>query len=346
MRTVAVDAMGGDGAPGPEVQGALEAVRQRLARVVLVGDEARVRRALGASADVEGLRVVHASEVITMTDHPGQAARGKRDSSMRVAFELARRGEADAVVSAGNSGAFLASGLFVMKRVAGVDRPGVATSLPTEKEPCALLDMGANVDCRPRHLAQFAVLGAAYARLRHGRIRPRVGVLSNGEESVKGTELTRATHALLAEARSDDFTYLGYVEGKDVFTGMCDVVVTDGFTGNVLLKTAEGVGRFVLQLVKREVQRGTWSRLGALLLRGAFRRLRRTVDYDEHGGAPLLGLDGVAVLCHGRSSPKAIKNGIGVAASLAGAGLPQAMREAILRHSNLWAGEAVQAQGG
>ena len=200
MRTVAVDAMGGDHAPAPEVEGAVAAVRERIARVVLVGDEARVRGELvrlGADG-LDGLTVRHASEVIRMEDHPAVAAKGKKDSSMRVAFDLAKEGKVDAVVSAGNWGAMLACGLFVMRRLAGVERPGIVTTFPTVNGVCALIDMGANVECRPETLAQFAVLGAVYARLLHGKTRPKVGLLSNGEEAIKGTELTRGAHKLLS----------------------------------------------------------------------------------------------------------------------------------------------------
>ncbi|HEX6835158.1 MAG TPA: phosphate acyltransferase PlsX, partial [Polyangia bacterium] len=235
MRTVAVDAMGGDHAPAPEVEGAVAAVRERIARVVLVGDEARVKQELARhdAAGLDGLTVRHASEVIRMEDHPAVAAKGKKDSSMRVAFDLAKERAVDAVVSAGNSGAMLACGLFVMRRLPGVERPGIVTTFPTVNGVCALIDMGANVECRPETLAQFAVLGAVYARLLHGKPRPKVGLLSNGEEQIKGTELTRGAYKLLSAAVEKDFEFVGYVEGRDIFSGDVDVVVTDGFTGNV-----------------------------------------------------------------------------------------------------------------
>jgi len=243
MRTVAVDAMGGDNAPAPEVEGAVAAVRERIAKVVLVGDRAALRTQLEAhgAASLDGLSVHHASEVIRMDDHPAVAAKGKKDSSMRVAFDLAKERTVDAVVSAGNSGAMLACGLFVMRRLPGVERPGIVTTFPTVNGVCALIDTGANVECRPETLAQFAVLGAVYARLLHGKARPKVGLLSNGEEQIKGTELTRGTHKLLsAPGVEKDFEFIGYVEGRDIFSGDVDVVVTDGFTGNVVLKTSEG----------------------------------------------------------------------------------------------------------
>jgi glycerol-3-phosphate acyltransferase PlsX len=338
--------MGGDHAPTPECEGALLAVREKLARVVLVGDRARIEKELGGTKLPDGITVHHASQVISMDDHPGQAAKSKKDSSMRVAFELAKRGEVDAVVSAGNSGAFMACGLFVMKRLRGVDRPGVITTFPTKTGHCALIDMGANVDCQARTLAQFAVLGSVYARALHLKDRPRVGLLSNGEEETKGTELTRQTHRMLSMPGVErDFDYRGYVEGRDIFSGDVDVVVTDGFTGNIVLKTAEGAGQIVMQMLKDEILATNVGKVGALLLRGAFRRLKRRVDYDEQGGAPLVGLDGVAILCHGRSSGKAIKNAVRWAAHFADGAMPKAVAAGIERHAPLWANTVSEASG-
>jgi phosphate acyltransferase len=346
VATIAVDAMGGDHAPTPEVEGAIAAVRERLAEVVLVGDEPRLRELVGKHGGLRpGLTIRHATQVITMDDHPSVAAKSKKDSSMRVAFDLAKRGEAKAIVSAGNSGAFMACGLFVMKRTGGVDRPAVLTTFPTRGGQCALLDMGLNVECRPATLAQFAVLGSVFAQLRHGKKRPRVGLLSNGEESSKGTELTRGAHKLLSSHHDKEFEYVGYVEGRDIFTGDIDVVVTDGFTGNIVLKTAEGVGQFVFDVMREEVMRTAVGKLGASLLRGAFSRLKKRVDYAEEGGAPLVGVDGVAVLCHGSSNAKAIKNAIRVASQLVDGGLPQAVAAAIEKHSVLWPPDISVAQG-
>jgi phosphate acyltransferase len=348
LRTVAVDAMGGDHAPTPEVAGAVAAVRERIARVVLVGDEARLREELGRldATALDGLTIRHASEVIRMEDHPAVAAKGKKDSSMRVAFDLVKGGGADAVVSAGNSGAVLACGLFVMRRLRGVERPGIVTTFPTQAGVCALIDMGANVECRPETLAQFAVLGAVYARLLHGKSRPKVGLLSNGEESIKGTELTRGTHKLLSANVEKDFEFLGYVEGRDIFGGDVDVVVTDGFTGNVVLKTSEGAAAAITAILRREIMATTLGKLGALLLRPTFARLKRVLDVDEHGGAPLVGVDGVAVLTHGAASARAIQNGIRVAASFVESGLPEAVSQAIAKHAPLWSDEALQAAEG
>jgi len=281
-----------------------------------------------------------------MEDHPAVAAKGKKDSSMRVAFDLAKERAVDAVVSAGNSGAMLACGLFVMRRLPGVERPGIVTTFPTVNGVCALIDMGANVECRPETLAQFAVLGAVYARLLHGKARPKVGLLSNGEEQIKGTELTRGAYKLLSADVDKDFEFVGYVEGRDIFSGDVDVVVTDGFTGNVVLKTSEGAAAAINAIIKREILSSTMGKLGALFLRGTFKRLKRTLDVDEHGGAPLIGVDGIAVLTHGAASARAIKNGIRVAASFGDAALPDAVKTAIGKHAALWSEEAVQAQSG
>jgi glycerol-3-phosphate acyltransferase PlsX len=265
---------------------------------------------------------------------------------MRVAFDLAKEHTVDAVVSAGNSGAMMACGLFVMRRLPGVERPGIVTTFPTVNGVCALIDMGANVECRPETLAQFAVLGAVYARLLHKKARPRVGLLSNGEESTKGTELTRGSYKLLSAAVDKDFEFVGYVEGRDIFGGDVDVVVTDGFTGNVVLKTSEGAAAAIGAIMRREILSTTMGKLGALFLRGAFARLKRTLDVDEHGGAPLIGVDGIAVLTHGAASARAIKNGIRVAASFGDAALPAAVATAIAKHAPLWSDDAVQAQSG
>lgn len=350
---IALDAMGGDAAPGPEIEGAVAAVRAHPVEVIVVGDEARLREQLVAAGfAVEAqhgpgrLRLRHASQVITMDDHPGTAFKSKKDSSMRVCFELAAAGEADAVVSAGNSGAMLAGGVLMMKRIRGVERPGLMTLSPTHTgSRCVVLDVGANTEPKPTTLAQFAVLGATYARRVLGVARPRVGLLANGEEESKGTALTRETHRLLREvAVSLDFDFLGYAEGGDFFPGRFDVIVTDGFTGNVALKTSEGTTRAIFAVLEREVRRSLRGKLGALLLKPAFRALKRWLDPDVIGGAPLLGVDGVAVVCHGRASGKAIENAILGAARLVEARLAPALTEAVARHHALW--ESAQPAAG
>jgi glycerol-3-phosphate acyltransferase PlsX len=338
MPKIALDAMGSDRAPAPEVEGAVQAVEQGLADVVLVGDEARLRTEIErlTKKRPRGLSVVHASQVIGMGDSPSQAARTKTDSSMRKSFEMVKNGEVGGVVSAGNSGAVMACSLFVLKRAKSVDRPGIITTFPTPHGACSLIDMGANIDCKPQNLAQFAVMGAVYARLRHHKRKPRVGLLSNGEESSKGTALVRQAHALLAEVQSDELEYVGFVEGNDIFAGKADVVVTDGFTGNVVLKTTEGVASAIAGFLREEMRSTVFAKTGAIFSRRAFQRLKRKMDYEEYGGAPLIGVNGVVVLGHGRSSAKAIKNALAVAAGFAGANLPDAVTAALGRCEPMW----------
>jgi phosphate acyltransferase len=333
--------MGADAAPLVEVEGVAAAVSETDLEVVLVGDEPRLRAlvdGLGPGRGRDRIHLRHAPEVIGMKDPPAIAVKQKKQSSMRICFDLAKTGDVDAVVSAGNSGAMMACGLFVLGRLGGVERPAIVTTFPTRTGQCALLDMGANVDPRPTVLAQFAVLGSVYARLLHRKTRPRVGLLSNGAEEHKGTSLTRGADHLLARAdQRAEFDYLGYVEGRDIFKGGADVVVTDGFTGNVLLKGLEGLAEAVFQMVREEVERGRWSeKLGAYLMRPALRRFRRRTDYAETGGAPLLGIEGVALLCHGGSDAKAIKNAVLVARDFAQVEFRQELTKSVAAHAFLW----------
>lgn len=340
MPRIAVDAMGGDHAPVPELDAVVAAVREtKDLTVVLVGDEERLRTALTQrGVETDGRLIVrHASQVITMDDPPSAAVRSKKDSSMRVSFDLAKKGEVDAVVSAGNSGAMLACSLFVLKRLPGALRPGIVTTFPTVNGACALCDMGANVDVKAPVLAQFGVLGAVFAQVEHEKPRPRVGLLSNGEEDSKGTELTREAHKILGRlARTADFEYLGYIEGKDIFTGQVDVVATDGFTGNVVLKTSEGAAAAMLEFLKGAFKSSTRAKLGGLLAKKALREWWRKIDYAETGGAPLLGVDGVAVVCHGRSNAHALKNAIHAAARFAERDLTRRVGAALARHAAAW----------
>jgi phosphate acyltransferase len=343
--------MGADAAPRVEVEGVVAAVSETDLEVVLVGDEPRIRDLLGAQGRAAGrdrIEVRHAPEVIGMNDPPSIAVKQKKQSSMRICFDLAKTGEVDAVVSAGNSGAMMACGLFVLGRLAGVERPAILTTFPTRSGQCALLDMGANVDPRPTVLAQFAVLGSVFARLSHKKQRPKVGILSNGSEESKGTALTRGAHQLLSRAlvasegaeaggQRAEFDYVGYVEGREIFRGDVDVIVTDGFTGNVLLKGLEGLAEAVFQMVREEVSRGAWyEKLGAYLMQPALRRFRRRTDYAETGGAPLVGVEGVALICHGGSDAKAIKNAVLVARDFARVELRQELTKAVAAHAFLW----------
>src|SRR2546427_5849118 len=316
---IALDAMGGDLAPAATVEGALRAHRERGHQVVLVGDEARLRgelRRLGAGESE--LRVHHASEVVEMGEHPGQALRRKKDSSIRVCFDLCKSGEAAGMVSAGNSGAVLAGGLFVLGRLEHVDRPCIGGSLPTlgGSGRAVLVDMGANVECTPLQVVQFALMGEVYARRVLGVLRPKVGVVANGEEEGKGTELTRAAAAALRKPESG-VEFHGYVEGKDVFGGEFDVIATDGFTGNVLLKTAEGAVWAFGQLLKRQGQASPVASAGALLMKSSLEQVGKRVDYEEVGGAPLLGIKGVGLIAHGRSTHRAILNALSGAETFA-----------------------------
>jgi glycerol-3-phosphate acyltransferase PlsX len=277
----------------------------------------------------------HASEVVEMDEHATAAFRRKKDSSLRVGFELVRDGEASALVSAGNSGAVMAGGLLVLGRLPGVDRPAIATLFPALRGGgrCLLLDSGANVDCRPLHLAQFAVMGEAYVRARLGIARPRVAVLSNGEEPSKGTVLTREASELL---RRSDLDFVGYVEGKDIFSGEVEVIVTDGFTGNIVLKASEGAAMGVAGLLRSAIEKrgGLSEKLGALLLKPTLVGLKKVVDYAEYGGAPLLGLQGVAIVAHGRSSPRAIQIALKAALQTARSGFQAELTRCIERSAS------------
>jgi len=308
---VAVDAMGGDNAPATEVEGAVSASRQWDIAVALVGDTDRINLEL-AKYDVSGLdiQIKHASEVVGMHDSASDAVRKKKDSSIRVAFNLVKTGEAHAVVSAGNSGATMAAGIFVTKRIRGIDRPAIATILPNLKGQTLVLDVGGNVDCKASHLAQFALMGEAYARNILDTPNPRVGLLSNGSEEKKGTELTREAHHLLKDSA---FNYIGYVEGRDIYQGTVDVVVCDGFVGNVVLKVSEGLADAISTMLRREIGNRFLAKVGYLLARPAFKAFKKKVDYAEYGGAPLLGIEGVGMICHGGSTPVAVKNAIRMA---------------------------------
>ena len=300
---IAVDAMGGDNSPAVEVAGAVAACRRWGCQVVLVGDTDRIQAELSNHV-TQGLSISihHASEVVGMHDSPSDAVRKKKDSSIRVAFNLAKQGDACAVVSAGNSGAIMAAGMHVFGRVKGVERPAIGTSLPNLDDQTMVLDMGANVDCKPSHLYQFAVMGSIYVEYLLGKARPRVGLLSNGAEEKKGNELTRETHQLL---KTSKLNYLGYVEGGDVYNGSVDVVVCDGFVGNVLLKVSEGLARTIGTMLKSEIESRFLAKMGYFLSRPAFDAFKKKINPAEYGGAPLLGIAGTGIVCHGSSDPVA-----------------------------------------
>jgi glycerol-3-phosphate acyltransferase PlsX len=304
---IVVDAMGGDHAPAEVVKGAIQAVRDLGVRVTLVGRQEAIERELAGAA--EGIRVLDAPSVIEMDEHPARAVRSKRDSSIVVGIERVKE-QGGAFVSAGNSGATMAAALLILGRLPGVDRPALATVFPTQHGRVVLIDVGANTDVRPDWLRQFAVMGSLYAEKVLGINRPRVGLLSNGEEETKGSQLVQEAFPLLAGA---GLNFIGNVEGRDIPAGTADVVVTDGFTGNVVIKLAEGIAETLFAMLRAELTAGLTTKLAAAFLRPAFRRVAKNLDYAEYGGAPLLGVRGLAIVAHGRSDARAITAAIRVA---------------------------------
>jgi glycerol-3-phosphate acyltransferase PlsX len=313
---IALDAMGSDRRPKPEIEGAIQAARQYGIRVVLVGPEPLLHAELSRHpADDLPLEIVHASEVIEMEDKAVQAVRAKRDSSMRVGLRLVRDGNAAGFLTAGNTGAAMATAKVVLGALPGVDRPALAAAFPTALGTAAtLLDVGANVDCKPHNLEQFAVMGEIYFRHMFGTPRPRVGLLSIGEEETKGNELTREAFQLLKQL---PLNFVGNVEGRDLYNGQVDVIVADGFVGNVALKVSEGVANLVRTTLKETLKATITRQVGYLLSRSAFADFKKRLDHTEYGGAPLLGVKGVCFITHGSSNANAIKNAIRVAAEFA-----------------------------
>ena len=311
MPRIAVDAMGGDHAPQAVIEGAALAAHEFGVEVILVGDQEIVERELANHPNRPKVSVFASSELVPMHESPSVALR-RKNSSMRVAFDLMKHGKADAVVSAGNSGAMMALGMFVMGTLPQVARPAILIVVPSLTKGTVIIDAGANVDCKPRHLVQFGLMGSIYAERILGIASPRIGVLSNGEEENKGNDLTRAASE---ELSATTLNYIGYVEGRDIFDGKVDVIVCDGFTGNIALKTMEGVASFAGAVLKDAFQKNLSTRVGYLLSRGSLREAYRRLDYAEYGGAPLIGLDGVAIIAHGGSNALAIKNAIRAAAN-------------------------------
>jgi len=312
MIKIAVDAMGSDHSPKVEVEGALDAAAEYGVPIVLVGHKDKIRPLL-AERDTSGLtvEVEHASEAVTMEDSPTTAFRRKKDSSINVAAQLMRDGRVSGVVSAGNTGAVMATAKFVVGALSVVDRPALSTVLPTQKgKPAILLDVGANVDCKPHHLEQFAIMGDIYSRTIFGIRRPRVGLLSIGEEDSKGNELTKEVFKSLKRA---PINFIGNVEGRDIFKGDVDVIVCDGFTGNVVLKLSEGLYETFIEMLRHELKKTLTAKVGSIFAHNAFQQFKRRLDYSEYGGAPLLGIKGITIVCHGRSNSNAIKNAVRVA---------------------------------
>jgi glycerol-3-phosphate acyltransferase PlsX len=314
---IAVDAMGGDYAPEEVVLGAIDAVKSLKLDVVLVGDENKIRDVMQQYGAKESnrLTIVHASEVIEMGEHPAQAIRKKKDASIVVATRLVKEGQCDAVVAPGSTGAAMTAALLVLGRIKGIERPSIATPIPSKKGITVLLDSGANANSKPQNLVQGAIMGYHYAKYILGIAQPKVGLLSIGEESSKGNDVVQATYPLLEQLKT--ISFYGNVEGRDIPEGTVDVVVCDGFVGNVVLKFGEGMAMFIIRLVKDTVRHsGFIAKLGALAILPVLKSLKKRLDYTEYGGAPLLGVNGSFIICHGSSKAKAIKNAIRVAGEL------------------------------
>lgn len=307
---IALDGMGGDYGPEELIAGASSAIEEAGLQITLVGDEdllqSHIEQHSKKSGNTSSLKIVHATEVVGMDEHPVDAIRRKKDSSIMVAFELARQKKVDGVVSAGNSGATMAAALRKLGRIKNVARPGILSMFPTLKKPVVIMDIGANVDCRSLHLFQFAVMASVYFSI-YSEGQPRVGLLSIGEETGKGNNLVKETYALL---QNSSVNFIGNVEGRDVFQGNVDVIVCDGFVGNNILKVSEGLADAAMQMLRDEIMKSIFAKIGYLLARPAFKRFAKRVDYAEYGGAPLLGINGVGIVCHGKSNAQAIKNAI------------------------------------
>ncbi len=338
---IAVDAMGGDYGLAPSVEGAVQAAQELDIEVVLVGDESQIRdqlRRFGCSDP--RLTIRHAAQTVGMHESPASVARKKRDSSVWVATELVKTGEASAVVSAGNTGASMVAAFFILGVIKGVERPAIAATLPTLTGTAVMLDVGANVDCTAQHIEQFAIMGNEYGKHLFGKPNPRIGLLSIGEEDTKGNEVTKEALKLL---KASPMNFIGNVEGRDVFSGGADVIVCDGFIGNVALKITEGVAETIKKMLMKEIASSRLGRLAYLFLAVPLGRLRRRMDYAEFGGAPLLGVNGISMICHGRSSAKAIKNAIRRAKGLAESRLNELIQrdieESLAQHQQAGGGE-------
>ncbi len=328
---IALDAMGGDHAPDEQVAAAVAAARDYGIAVCLVGDEILISAELSKHGPTPaGITVLHAPDTIEMHEHPARALRAKPNASMPVAVGLVREGRAGAAVSAGNSGAIMAAGIFILKRLPGIDRPAFGGVVPTRTGHAFLVDMGANSDCKPQWLVQFAHMGVVYMRTAHGLANPRVGLVSNGTEEGKGSALTLAAFDLL---RASGLNFVGNIEGNGIAKSVADVVVCDGFTGNAILKTMEGTVGVVTSLLQETLQSSLRAKIGSILVRPAINKMRARVDYAEYGGVPVLGVDGVLINCHGRSKARAIIQGIRLADRMARADLAGAIRRDLAEYT-------------
>jgi glycerol-3-phosphate acyltransferase PlsX len=320
--------MGSDTYPDPEIEGIVEAAKIFGDEIILVGNQELLKPKLANYSETEKIKLVHAPEVLEMTDKPARTARGKALNSMAVGMDLIKSGEGDAFVTAGNTGGAMANGLFRLGRIRGVKRPALTGIFPVQNGQCVVLDVGANADCKPEYLAQFALMGSLYAEKIRNIQQPRVGLMSNGEEEGKGNELVKAAYPLL---QASGLNFIGNVESKEVFSGGVDVVVTDGFTGNVFLKTSEAVAKFMISILKENLTSGIRTTLGAALAKPAFDNIRKVMDPSEIGAIPLLGIDGLVFVAHGRSDGRAMFSAIRAARQAVEANLLEAVRTGIQR---------------
>jgi phosphate acyltransferase len=308
---IVLDGMGGDFAPRAAVEGAILAVQEYDIEIIIVGQEELIKTELAkANYSSDKITVHHASEIIEMGEHPGNAIRRKKDSSIVVGTRLVKEGIGDAFISAGNTGACMAAALFGLGRIKGIQRPAIGTVMPTDTGISLVLDVGANADCKPIHLVQFALMGSIYAEKVLGINKPKVGLLNIGEEESKGNELTLETYPLLQKTK---LNFVGNIEGRDIFWGKSDVVVCDGFVGNVVLKLSEGLASFLMNTIKEQLMTSTIGKIGGALIKPLMGKLKKKLDYAQYGGAPLLGIDGISIISHGSSNGIAIKNAIRVA---------------------------------
>lgn len=326
---IVLDAMGGDHAPHATVEGAVLAAREFDAQVIIVGIEDVLQRELAKfGSQIPNIEIYHASEIIDMHDAPAVSVRKKKDASINVAAKLVKEGRAQAIVSAGNTGAVVCATTLYLKLLTGIERPGISIVAPTLKGACLVIDVGANIDPKPIHLLQYGIMGDVYSRTILRKYNPTVGLLNIGQEASKGTDFIKKSYDLFAKSR---LNFIGNVEGRDLFQGKCDVVVCDGFVGNIVLKVSESLAESLATLLKRELGESFITRIGALFSKSALLAMKREMDYTEYGGAPLLGIDGICIICHGSSSAKAIKNAIRVAAEFVNHQVNQHIVEAIER---------------
>lgn len=327
---IALDAMGGDFAPEMPIVGAIEAVSEYGVEIILVGDKQQITEYLNNKRyPTHKISISHASEVVQMDESPTLAIRKKKDSSIRRTVELVKNKEADACVSAGHSGVMMATSLLLLGKLPNVDRPAIATAIPSLSGFFVLIDVGANVDCKPKNLVQFAYMGDAYYRALFNEPSPKIALLSIGEEDTKGNEQTKESFKLL---KKTDLNFVGNIEGKDIFSYTADVVVCDGFVGNIVLKVSEGLAETILKMLKREIANISTGKIGYLMIKPALKNFKKRTDYSEYGGAPLLGINGTSIVCHGRSTSMALKNAIRVAIEISKQRVHEKIADSLMKY--------------